>query len=77
MLLDSAAIEIGCDFEGGLKCTLLSNDKYPLYYVYGSQLDLVNAISHVQLKSIIKMKGRHILSHQDDSCIYNNIDFRG
>ena len=75
--LDTSSIEIGSDCEGGLKRTLLNTDQTPLYYVTESYLDMINAINHICRTSILKIRGRHIPSHQTDSCIYENIDWWG
>ena len=45
--LDKVVIEIGCDCEGGLKRTPLKTDKSPLNYIYGSHLDRINFITHI------------------------------
>ena len=75
--LKSASIEIGSDCKGGLKRTLLNPDQTPLYYVNGSYLDLINAINHICRKNILTIPGRHITSHQADSCIFENLDWWG
>ena len=75
--IQSAAIEIGCDFEGGLKRMLWNFDQTQLYYVNGSHLDLINDINNICRTSIVKIIGQHIPSHQNDSCLYEHLDWWG
>ena len=75
--LDTSSIEIGSDCEGGLRLTFLNTDQPPLYHVTGSHLDMINAMNYIFRTSVLKIRGRHIPSHQTDSCIYENIDWWG
>ena len=38
---------------------------------------MINSIYHICRKSILKIRGRHIPSHQAESCIYENIEWWG
>ena len=75
--LDTASIDIGSDCEGGLKRILLNTDQRPLYYVNDSHLDMINAINRICRTSILKTRGRHIPSHQAETCMYENFDWWG
>ena len=75
--IETASIEIGSDCESGLNRTLLNTDSTPLYYVNSSHLDMINAINHITRTSILTIKGRHISSHQADTCSYSQLDWWG
>ena len=73
--IESASIEIGKDCESGLNNILINTDTKPLYYVNDSHLDIVNSLNYICRTSILKIQGRHIQSHQADTCTYIQLDW--
>ena len=75
--VDEPHVELGCDCEGGLARTLLNSNPTPLRYVHVSYLDLINPINEIKRLKVLNATGRHIRGHQDDYCIYENLDWLG
>ena len=75
--ITSGKVEIGCDYEGGLKRTLL-REKYIKYnYTNSSYLDLINPINKINSTAQFQIVGRHVKGHQDKNCVYEHLDWWG
>ena len=68
-------MELGCEYDGELARTLLNRNNTPLGYVNGFHLDLINSINNIKRSNKLKITGLHISTHQDDYCIYENLNW--
>ena len=72
--LAGGKIELGCDYEGGLKRILLYRRILKPQFFSGSHLDLVNSINAIIMLIPLEVIDRHVPGNQDDYCIYYSID---